>query len=84
MLPFMSYSVARGYLVTLVEWAWEAAVCYSYLSAEIMGDFAQDGLMKGQLALPNICEQACFCSVSCSGVLVSEKSLIEPPKTFNR
>ena len=48
-----------------------------------MGDFVQDGFMKGQLALPNIGEQACFCSVSCSSVLVSEKSLIEPPKTVN-
>lgn len=48
-----------------------------------MRDFVQDGLMKGQLALPNICEQAYFCSVSCSSVLVSEKSLIELPKTIN-
>ena len=53
------------------------------MSAEIIGDFVQDGLVKGQLALPSICEQAYFCSLSCSGVLVSEKSLIKPPKTIN-
>ena len=83
MPPHMSHSVAQEYLVTPAEWAWEAAVCYSYLSAEIMGDFVQDGFMKGQLALPNIGEQACFCSVSCSSVLVSEKGLTDPPKTVN-
>ena len=48
-----------------------------------MGDCVQNGSMEGQLALLNIGEQAGFRSVSFSGVLVSEKCMIEPPKTIN-
>lgn len=43
----------------------------------------QNGSMEAQLALLNIGEQAGFRSVSRSGVLVSEKGTIEPPKTIN-
>lgn len=39
-----------------------------------MGDSVQYRSMKGQLALPNISEQAGFCSVSCSRMLISEES----------
>lgn len=71
MQPLMSHSVAQGHLVTQAEWSGKLELCLNIWSAEIMRDFVQDGLMKGQLAPYNICEQAYFLSslmLRCAGV----------------